>query len=215
MEAYEFEGKTTEEALQNACKELNVKEEDLEVEVLEPGSSGIFGIVGTKKAKIRVRIKRALEEEKREMDGLQLAKATLEKILSLMPMNVNVVAERIDNTISLKIHGDRSGILIGKKGRTLDALQFIVNKIVNRNLEKKVRILIDSENYRERRKDSLVQLALRMAERAKKTKRPVSTAPLNSRERRIIHLALKEDNQLNTVSRGEGPLKKVMIIPKK
>jgi len=215
MEAYEFEGKTTEEALQNACKELNVKEEDLEVEVLEPGSSGIFGIVGTKKAKIRVRIKRALEEEKREMDGLQLAKATLEKILSLMPMDVNVVAERIDNTISLKIHGDRSGILIGKKGRTLDALQFIVNKIVNRNLEKKVRILIDSENYRERRKDSLVQLALRMAERAKKTKRPVSTAPLNSRERRIIHLALKEDNQLNTVSRGEGPLKKVMIIPKK
>ena len=215
MEAYEFEGKTTEEALQNACKELNVKEEDLEVEVLEPGSSGIFGIVGTKKAKIRVRIKRALEEEKREMDGLQLAKSTLEKILSLMPMDVNVVAERIDNTISLKIHGDRSGILIGKKGRTLDALQFIVNKIVNRNLEKKVRILIDSENYRERRKDSLVQLALRMAERAKKTKRPVSTAPLNSRERRIIHLALKEDNQLNTVSRGEGPLKKVMIIPKK
>ncbi len=215
MEAYEFEGKTTEEALQNACKALNVEEDQLEVEVIDPGSSGIFGIVGTKRAKIRVRIKRSLEEEKREMDGLQLAKATLEKILSLMPMDVSVVAERIDNIISLKIHGDRSGILIGKKGRTLDALQFIVNKIVNRNLEAKVRILIDSENYRERRKDSLVQLALRMAERAKKTKRPVSTAPLNSRERRIIHLALKEDNQLNTVSRGEGPLKRVMIIPKK
>ena len=215
MEAYEFEGKTTEEALQNACKALNVEEDQLEVEVIDPGSSGIFGIVGTKRAKIRVRIKRSLEEEKREMDGLQLAKATLEKILSLMPMDVRVVAERIDNIISLKIHGDRSGILIGKKGRTLDALQFIVNKIVNRNLEAKVRILIDSENYRERRKDSLVQLALRMAERAKKTKRPVSTAPLNSRERRIIHLALKEDNQLNTVSRGEGPLKRVMIIPKK
>ncbi|HDI79001.1 MAG TPA: protein jag, partial [Desulfobacteraceae bacterium] len=209
------EGKTTEEALQNACKALNVEEDQLEVEVIDPGSSGIFGIVGTKRAKIRVRIKRSLEEEKREMDGLQLAKATLEKILSLMPMDVSVVAERIDNIISLKIHGDRSGILIGKKGRTLDALQFIVNKIVNRNLEAKVRILIDSENYRERRKDSLVQLALRMAERAKKTKRPVSTAPLNSRERRIIHLALKEDNQLNTVSRGEGPLKRVMIIPKK
>ena len=106
-------------------------------------------------------------------------------------------------------------LLIGRKGKTLDALQFIVNKIVNKALEKKVRVAVDSENYRQRREDSLTQLALRMGDKAKRIKKPVTMNPLNPRDRRIVHLALKEDDNLDTRSRGEGLLKKVVIIPKR
>ena len=213
METYEFEGKTTEEAIENASKELNLPVEELNIDIIEPGSAGIFGLVGGKKAKIRVTIKgttKTIEE-----NGLDLAKEALEKIFSLIPVEATVSAQQIDHTIALNIEGDKSSLLIGRKGKTLDALQFIVNKIVNKALEKKVKVVVDSENYRQRRKESLIQLALRMGNKAKRIRKPVTTNPLNPRDRRIVHLALKEDGKLETKSRGEGPLKKVMIIPKK
>jgi spoIIIJ-associated protein len=126
-----------------------------------------------------------------------------------------VRAENTDGTITLDIEGDKSGLLIGRKGRTLDALQFIVNKIVNKALEKKARLVIDSENYRQRRRDFLIQMAVNMGDRAKRTKKPVATNLLNPHDRRILHLALREDAELDTKSRGEGVLKKVIIIPKR
>ena len=97
----------------------------------------------------------------------------------------------------------------------MDALQFIVNKIVNKAIEKRVNIVVDSENYRKRRKESLVQLALKMGDKAKRIRKPVTTNPLNPHDRRIVHLALKEDERLDTRSRGEGLLKKVVIIPRR
>jgi len=229
METYEFEGKTTEEAIQNAARELNLPVEELSVDVIEPGSAGIFGLVGGRKAKIKVTLKTPseLEEEGEEEEqeprerreepqenDVSFAKRTLEEILALIPVEATVAASRGEGRITLKVQGDRSGLLIGRKGNTLDALQFLVNKIVSKALGKKIDVVIDSENYRRRREDSLTQLALKMGDKAKRIKKPVTTNPMNPHDRRLIHLALKDDEHLETRSRGEGLLKRVVIIPK-
>jgi spoIIIJ-associated protein len=230
METYEFEGKTTEEAIENAARKLNLAVEDLNVDIIEPGSAGIFGLVGGRKAKIKVTLKSTSEpretdeleetvepretEEPEESEELQLAQETLKKILSLIPMEATVRADRIDGKINLNIVGDRSGLLIGRKGKTLDALQYLVTKIVNKAFDRKVNVIVDSEDYRKRRKDSVTQLALKMGEKAKRIKKPVMTNPMNPHDRRLVHLALKDDENLETRSRGEGLLKKVVIIPK-
>jgi spoIIIJ-associated protein len=231
METYEFEGKTTEEAIQNAARELDLPMEELNVEVIEPGSAGIFGLVGHRKAKIKVTLKTPSEpeedkEEEQESgqrrerreepeDGdVNFAKRILEDILALIPVEATVAANRGEGGISLRVEGDRSGLLIGRKGKTLDALQFLVNKIVGKALDKKIDVVIDSENYRRRRKNSLTQMALKMGDKAKGIKKPVTTDPMNPHDRRLIHLALKDDEHLETRSRGEGLLKRVVIIPK-
>jgi len=213
MNSYEFEGKTTEEAIEKASRHLDLPTEELRIDIVEPGSAGIFGLVGSKKAKIKVTVKS--EPKADEEDGLDLAKETLENILALIPVVTTINAERVDGNIALNIEGDKSGLLIGRRGKTLDALQFIVNKIVNKALEKKIRVVVDSENYRQRRRESLTQLALRMGDKAKRINKPVTMNPLNPRDRRIVHLALKKDGKLDTRSKGEGLLKKVLIIPKK
>jgi spoIIIJ-associated protein len=215
METYEFEGKTTEEAIENAARKLNLPVEDLNIDVIEPGSAGIFGLVGGRKAKIKVTLKDTPEaKESTEIDEGKFALETLEKILSLISVEANVQADRMEDNIVLSIVGDRSGLLIGRKGKTLDALQYIVTKIVNKALDKKINVVVDAENYRKRRTDSIVQLALKMGEKAKRIKKPVATNPLNPHDRRLVHLALKDDEDLETRSRGEGLLKKVLIIPK-
>lgn len=216
METFEFEGKTDEEAIENACRQLNLTRDEMEIEVMEPGSAGIFGLVGGRKAKVKVTLKREEPQIPEEEDGIAIAKEALEKILALIPMEgTSVRAKYVDGTIVLNIEGDKSGLLIGRKGRTLDALQFIVNKIVNKALGKRARVIVDSENYRERRRDFLIQMALRMGDKAKKIGKPVATNPLNPHDRRIVHLALREDEELGTKGRGEGILKKVVIIPKR
>jgi spoIIIJ-associated protein len=216
METYEFEGKNTEDAIQNASRELDLPVEELNIDVIEPGSAGIFGLVGGKKARIKVSVKSAPEpEEAEDREDPGVAKGVLEKILSLIPIEATVEAERLDEgRINLTINGDRSGLLIGRKGKTLDALQFIVNKIVNKALDKKVDVVIDSEDYRKRREESLTQLANKMGDKVKKANKAVTTAPLNPHDRRIVHLTLKDDPELETRSRGEGLLKRVVILPK-
>jgi spoIIIJ-associated protein len=233
MNESEFEGKTTEEAIQNASRELDIPEEDLDFEILEPGSAGIFGLVGGKKARIRVHQRTSeagdgvekidtVEEGDAGEEGdvveerdVVLAGETLRRILDLIPVETTVHAERSDGKIVLSIEGDRSGLLIGRKGQTLDAIQFIVNKIVGKALDKKITVVVDTEDYRRRRQESLTEMALKMGDKAKKIKKPVTTSPLNPQERRIIHLALQEDERLDTKSRGEGLLKRVVIIPKR
>jgi spoIIIJ-associated protein len=215
MKTFEFEAKTTEEAIDLACRELNVSRDEVDIEILEPGSAGIFGLVGGRKAKIRVSMEKEALDTDVEANELAIAKESLESILALIPTDTTVSAESENGKIILNIEGDKSGLLIGRKGRTLDALQFIVNKIVNKTVEKKVRVIIDSENYRQRRKDSLIQMALRIGEKAKKIRKPVTTNPLNPHDRRIVHLALRDDQELDTTSRGDGMMKKVLIIPKK
>lgn len=251
METYEFEGKTDQDAIENACRQLALTKDQMDIVILEPGSAGIFGLVGSRKAKIKVTIKQkepqgvddvAVEEvavEKAEEvtvasedvppatdpettapntreEEIAIAKEALENILALIPMEgITVTGKLEDGSVNLNIDGDKTGLLIGRKGKTLDALQFIVNKIVNKSLEKRSRVIIDSENYRRRRQEFLVQMALKMGDKAKKMKRPVATNLLNPHDRRIVHLALRDDNELGTKGKGEGILKKVVIIPKK
>lgn len=217
MQSIEFEGKTTEEAIEKACRELNLSRDDLDIKIIEPGSAGIFGLVGGRKAVIRATIKTEKSEgPAEEKNGLAFAKETLEEILALIPMEgVIVNASQSDGTMALSIEGDESGLLIGRKGRTLDALQFIVSKIVNKALEKRIQVVVDSENYRQRRLDFLSQMALKIGGKAKKTGKSMSTNLLNSHDRRIVHLALRNDENLETKSRGDGILKKVVIIPKR
>jgi len=228
METYEFEGKNTEEAIQNASRELDLPVEELNIDVIEPGSAGIFGLVGGKKAKIKVSVKTSPEPETAheaahetahkaavETEDAKVAKGVLEKILSLVPIEATVETGRLDEgRINLTISGDSSGLLIGRKGKTLDALQFIVNKIVSKALDKKLEVVIDSEDYRKRREDSLIQLAKDMRDKVKRGKKAVTTAPLNPHDRRIVHLTLKDDPEVETKSRGEGLLKRVVIVPK-
>ncbi|HBF42296.1 MAG TPA: hypothetical protein DDW42_01460 [Desulfobacteraceae bacterium] len=222
MKTFEFQGKTPEEAIKNACHKLNLSRDGLDIEVVEPGSGGIFGLVGGRKARIKVTTtNREVEPDEKgnfveEKDGLAIAKETLESILALIPAKGTTVrAKHANGTIALNIEGNKSGLLIGRKGRTLDALQFIVNKIVNKALERRTQVVIDSENYRKRRWDFLVQMASKMGDRAKKIGKPVATNLLNPYDRRIVHLALKDDEELDTRSKGDGVLKKVIIIPKR
>ena len=251
METHEFEGKTDQDAIENACRQLELTKDQMDIVILEPGSAGIFGLVGSRKAKIKVTIKQkepqsveevAVEEvavEKAEEvtvasedvppstdpettapntreEEIAIAKEALENILALIPMEgITVTGKLEDGSVNLNIDGDKTGLLIGRKGKTLDALQFIVNKIVNKSLEKRSRVIVDSENYRLRRQEFLVQMALKMGDKAKKIKRPVATNLLNPHDRRIVHLALRDDDELGTKGKGEGILKKVVIIPRK
>jgi spoIIIJ-associated protein len=216
MQTFEFEGKTTEEAIENACRQLKLTKDEIDVEIIEPGSAGIFGLVGGRKAKVKVTTTGKEPEPVEETNGVAIAKDALENILTLIPMEgTTVSAAQNDGTIALNIEGDTSGLLIGRKGRTLDALQFIVNKIVNKALEKRTQVVVDSENYRQRRRDSLIQMGMRMGEKAKNIGKPVVTNLLNPHDRRIVHMALRDDESLDTKSRGEGILKKILIIPKR
>lgn len=255
MDSYEFEGKTAEEAINNASRELKISPENLEFEIIEPGSAGIFGLVGIRKTKIRVTIKESDDdddddfedyedldhfdnsdsdeeieesdevetednEETEEADEdlapyLKSAIDALDNILKLIPVETSVKGSCSKGKISLVIEGDSSGILIGRKGKTLDALQYIINKIINKDTDRKIKVIIDSENYRERRIEALTQMALKIGNKAKKYKKPFSTSPLNPHDRRIVHLALKNVEKLETRSRGEGLLKRVVIIPKR
>ena len=207
MSSIEIEAKTTAEAIKKACEHFHLTEEELDIEVLESSSTGIFGLVGNRKAKIRVTVK--------EDSTIAVAQETLRKIISLMSMDTRISAERKGDDIVLNIEGNNTGILIGHKGRTLEALEFIVNKAVNRATETKVRVIVDTENYRQRKEESLKGLALKMGEQAKRTKKTVTIDSVNPHDRRIIHLALKGDSQVQTKSDGEGLFKKVHIIPNK
>jgi spoIIIJ-associated protein len=148
---------------------------------------------------------------------LDTARAILEKILALIPVEAEVHASVSEGAVSLDIKGDGSGLLIGKKGQTLDALQFIVSKIINRDTPpgSKVDIVVDTENYRMRKMENLREMALKMSQKARKTLKPVSLSPMAPHERRIIHLILAEDKEVYTKSYGEGPLRRIIVYPRR
>jgi spoIIIJ-associated protein len=223
MKSVETEGKTTEEAIDKACEELGVSRKDLEVEVLSNGSSGFLGL-GVKNARIRATVKEKsaprISEVRplRALSDLQVAETarkTLQDILRLLEVEATVDLKEESERILLDIKGDGSGLLIGRKGQTLDAIEYLINKIVHKDAEDKKRIVVDTENYRLRREDSLVKLAQRLAEKAKRLGRPVTISPMSAHDRRIIHLALQDDKTLRTWSTGSGLYRKVIISPEK
>ena len=224
MRSVETEGKTVEEAISKACEELKASREELEIEVLTNGSSGFLGLVGAKNAHIRATAKEAapaaeagasLPADASSQAAAETAKKTLQDILSLLGMEAGVQLKEEEECIVLNIEGDGSGLLIGRKGQTLDALEYLINKIVHKGAEDKKRIVVDTENYRSRREESLVLLAQRLGDKAKRLGRPVTISPMSAHDRRIIHLALEEDKTLRTRSTGTGLYRKIVISPEK
>jgi spoIIIJ-associated protein len=210
MSTIEVEAKTVEAAIGQACEQLEKTQDQLEIEVITDVSSKMFGIMGGKKAKIKATIK----EVEAPNDTVE-AKEVLENILKRFDTDTRVESSEDDECITLNIKGDGSGILIGRKGQTLDAFQYLVNKIVRRTVRDGKQIVVDTEGYRQRRRDTLIDLAKRLSEKAKNKGAPVSTSPLNPFERRIIHLALQDDAELTTKSIDEGTYRRVVISPQK
>ncbi len=210
MSTLEFEEKSVEDAIDLACQQLKLPRDKLEIEIISKGSSGIFGIVGARKAKIRV-------TTKVPPIGLTAdrAKEVLEEILKHIDLPLVVECEAREGYLYLNIISNGSGLLIGKRGKTLNALQFLVSKIVSRQAAENVSVIIDTENYRSKRELSLSELARQLSDKVKKSHRSLTTGPMSAQDRRVIHLALKEDHEVRTKSKGEGNLRRVVIYPVK
>jgi spoIIIJ-associated protein len=209
MEFKEFEGKSTEEAIEIACEHFQVAPESLEIEIVSVGSPGLFGL-GSRKARIRVALRGEAEE-----DLLPLAQELLQQLLEKMHEPAQVSAEHEDDRITLRIETEDAGLLIGKLGQTLDALQYLVTKMLAKRSRRKVRIAIDVEAYRARHNEALSHMARKYGEKVKRSGKAVTLSPMNPYDRRIVHLALQGDKDLKTMSRGEGLYKKVVISPAK
>jgi spoIIIJ-associated protein len=219
----EIEAKSVEEAIEKICEELGKKREELEFEVIAEKSRGIFGLMGNKRVKVRGRLKEVPQPEQERTkiaqqtgaDALSYAKTVLERILAGIAVPSQVEGRVDEETIYLDIKGDGTGLLIGRHGQTLDAIQYVVGRIVGKQLGEKKMIVIDTERYRVRRRENLERLSRQMGEKAKGTGRAISLQPMSASDRRIVHLALKHDRDLETRSEGEGNLKSIKIIPRK
>jgi spoIIIJ-associated protein len=288
----EFTGKDVNIAIKNACSALSLSKDKLKYDVISEGTSGIFGIVGRKDARIRVTLPKiddseekegilsmvdeafgeetrreekplmsgpeieedddkdgysddyvddfanedidedpyenveveaeAEDEEETEEDAVDVTEEsaalgveTLQKIADLITEGAKVSAQTEGNRLTLCIEGGNSGILIGRKGQTLDAMQFLTDKIINRKSDARVRVRVDIEGYMETRKSNLKHLAYKMADKAKKTGRPATINQMSAQDRRIVHLALKDDTKVRTQSMGEGYYRRLVIFPKK
>ncbi|WP_033152522.1 RNA-binding cell elongation regulator Jag/EloR [Pseudobutyrivibrio ruminis] len=209
MEFKEFTGKTVDDALTNATVSLGVTSDQIKYEVIEEGSTGFLGI-GSKDAIIKVVI--SADEDPKEV-----AKEFLEGVFEAMQLEVNISMsfDEEDKTLSIDLAGPEMGVLIGKRGQTLDSLQYLTNLAVNRSSENYTRVKIDTEDYRRRRKETLENLARNMASKVKRTKKSVTLEAMNPYERRIIHSALQNDNNVTTHSEGEEPYRYVVITLKK
>lgn len=207
MEWKEFTAKTVNEAVTNALIELNTSSDKVEYEVVEEPSSKLFGLM-SKPAVVRVRMK--------EMSFDEIAKEFLAKVFDAMDMTVNVetVFQEDEQTLSVDLSGDEMGILIGKRGITLDSLQYLISLVVNRSSENYIKVKLDTEDYRRRRKETLENLARNLAQKVKRIHKPVYLEPMNPYERRVIHAVLQKDRFVETYSEGEEPYRKVVISPK-
>lgn len=210
MSVIEVEEKSIEDAIALACQKLKLPREKLEIEILSKGSSGIFGIVGARKAKIRATAKVPPVELTAEK-----AKEVLTEILSHIDLPNVIEWEPKEDYLYLNIISNGSGLLIGKRGKTLNALQYLVSKIASRLAGENVSVVVDTEHYRSKRELSLTELARELGEKVKKSGRPLTTGPMSAQDRRVIHLALKGEQEVRTKSKGEGNLRRVVIYPVK
>lgn len=207
MDYIEISAKTVDDAITEACQKLVVTSDKLEYEVIEEGSTGFLGI-GSKPAVIKARIKSSVQDT---------AKDFLKDVFEAMDLTVvvNVEYDEVENSMNIELSGDEMGVLIGKRGQTLDSLQYLVSLVVNKNVENYIRVKVDTENYRQRRKDTLENLAKNISYKVKRTKRPVSLEPMNPYERRIIHSALQGDKYVTTYSEGDEPFRRVVVALKR
>ncbi|MFI5394847.1 MAG: RNA-binding cell elongation regulator Jag/EloR [Candidatus Binatia bacterium] len=235
MDPVEAEGSSIDDAIENALKMLGVTRDRVEIEILSNSARGLFGI-GGRKARVRAALRAPIDAEsllrqdeepvpagqqeetvstrplKQDGTAAEQAAQVLRGILRLMDVLADVSLREEDDQIVLEIGGDSSGVLIGRRGQMLDALEYFLNRVVARE-GGATRVVVDSQNYRTRRRQSLEELARRMGEQAKKRRKTVALNPMSPRDRRIVHMVLQADPSLSTRSSGKGYFRKLIIIP--
>jgi len=257
MSSLEFLAKNVDKAIEKACDELNLAPDQIRYDILSHGSSGIFGLAGVKKAKIRVHLPEKSNQSASEDDiatpnsgakdkisseriksseqflegndsnaptpitfeenPLDLGRSVLQRIVDTITTDAEISAEENSGGLFFNINGGNAGTLIGKKGQTLDAIQSLLEKIVNKHNphHDKIRVQVDVEGYLETRKANLEKLAERLADKSKRIHKPISLGQMTAYDRRIVHLALKDDPDIRTKSRGDGHMRKLVIFPQK
>ncbi len=207
MDWVEFTAKTVDDALTEALIKLATTSDNVEYEVIEKETNGILGFF-SKSAKIRVRKKQSIQN---------IASDFLNRLLSAMNIKakIDIEVDETENVVQIDLSGDDMGVLIGKRGQTLDSLQYLTSLVVNKESENYLKVKLDTENYRERRRETLENLAKNLAFKVKRTRKSVTLEPMNPYERRIIHSALQHDKFVETHSEGEEPYRKVVITMKK
>jgi spoIIIJ-associated protein len=246
----EFEGRNLDKAVEKACSKLNIPRDRLIYDVISQGSTGIFGLAVTKRAKIRVqfRAEAARDSEAGDFepetttyqseehssksaetpaaetgvevqgfarDPVDVGGEVLKRIVDAIASDTEIAVKRTAEEVWFNISSSNPSILIGKRGQTLEAIQAIVEKVVNRHNGSRVRVEVDIEGYLNSRKENLEKLALRLADKSKRIRKPVSMGQMSAHDRRIIHMVLKDVPGVRTLSVGDGFFKKLMILPRK
>lgn len=234
MKFVEKSAKTLEEATLLALEELRANRDQVEIEVLEQPAKGIFGIIGTRLAKVRVTLKEQKKEEKktfekkparevreanRDLDltkDKETAKKFLRDVLNAMDVKAEIRIRENGDGLYINLAGPKMGIIIGRRGQTLDSLQYLISLVINKDKEKEgyTKVVLDTEDYRRKREETLNRLAKRLAERVIKSGKKIELEPMNPYERRIIHSALQNYSEITTYSEGEEPFRKVIIAHK-
>jgi spoIIIJ-associated protein len=205
MDSVEKIAKTVDEAVAEALKALDATREQVDIEILEPGSKGGFFGIGAKPAKVKVT---------RKFDPIVAVKNFLKEVTLAMSLSVKIDVTQKDKHIYINLTGENMGVLIGKRGQTLDSLQYLTNLVVNRCGVPELSVILDTENYRKRRRETLESLASSLARKAKTTRKAVVLEPMSRFERHIIHTALQHDRYVKTYSEGDEPYRNVVIAPK-
>lgn len=201
MLTVESKGKTVDEAIFNGLKEIGLEIEEVTIEIVQEGTKGIFGL--GKSAIVRL-----IQKE----NEFKKAEVFLNELFKKMGLSAVSSAVEDDDTVKINITGDSTGVLIGRRGETLDALQYITSLVVNRNSDKHKRVILDTENYRAKREETLKRLADRLANKVIKTGKRVALEPMNPYERRILHATLQSNPKVETFSEGEEPNRRVIIV---
>jgi spoIIIJ-associated protein len=205
MKKLQASGKSVEEAIKNGLAQLGVKQDRVNVTVLEQPSKGLFGLIGARDAKVELTL---------QPDGIEEAITFLREVSAAMELTVNV--ERVDESdvVKLNVTGADLGILIGRRGQTLDSLQYLTNIVANRHSSRHLRIVLDAEQFRERRKQTLEALSDRMATKVIRSRKEIMLEPMTSQERKIIHAWLQSNPDVRTYSQGDEPNRRIVIAPK-
>jgi len=207
MKIIEVTGKTVEEALKHALDELKLTKDKVDVEIINEGSKGLFNLIGTKPAKIKVT---------KKPEPIDNAKEFLINVLSSMNIDAEIRINEENDVIKIDLSGPKMGLVIGYRGETLDSLQYLVSLVINKNHNNSYkRVVLDAENYRKKREETLIRVAQKSAYKVRKSQRPYKLEPMNPYERRIIHSALQEYTDINTHSEGEEPFRRIVISLKK
>lgn len=199
-------GRTIDEAVENGLKEMGRTREEVEVRIIEVPYKGFLGFIGSKEAQVELEVKDLTEASTRQF---------LDSMFQAMNLEVEIEIKYDKDQMEIDLRGPNMGVIIGKRGQTLDSIQYLTSLVANKNRDKYVKVFMDTENYRQKREETLVRLASKMAKNVKATRRTMVLEPMNPYERRIIHSALQSDSKIQTFSEGEEPYRKVAIALKK